>query len=202
MLKFFNLKYINNKLFSENQFKLHLNFYKTSFKNINNFLFKKKINFNNFFELIDVILDLPESEKYIYSNILGNYLNHHYFFKNITFNKNILFGNIKELIFKSFNNIENFNFNFLKMFKESNNWGWLVINNNKLSLLSTKENINPLYPISLGGYNAIPLLCIDLYEHCYFLDYNYNKNIYIKSFLNNINWFEIENRLQNYIINN
>ncbi|AFP83767.1 superoxide dismutase [Candidatus Carsonella ruddii CS isolate Thao2000] len=202
MLKIFNLKYKNNKLFSKNQFETHLNIYKKSFEKINYFLFKKKINFNNFFELIDLILDLPESEKYVYSNILGNYLNHHYFFKNITFNKNILFGNIKELIIKSFNNIDNFYFNFLKMFKEINNWGWLIINNNKLSFVSTKENINPLFPITIGGYNSIPLLCIDLHEHCYLLDYNFNKELYIKEFLNYINWFEIENRLQNYIINN
>ncbi|ATX33538.1 hypothetical protein CUN91_01090 [Candidatus Carsonella ruddii] len=202
MIKIFNINYKKNSFLSEKQFLLQKKIYHNSLIELNNFLFKKNIIFKNKFELIDILNDLSEFDKNYFSNILGIYLNHDYFFKNICFNKNFCFGEIYNKIIKTYNNYENFKFNFIKNFENFNGWGWLVYNNNRLCMIKTYENNNPLFSIDLGGFNSVPLICIDLHEHSYYLDYLNNKNQYLYNFLENINWYEIENRFQNLILNN
>ncbi|BAF35123.1 superoxide dismutase [Candidatus Carsonella ruddii PV] len=201
MLEIFNLKYKKNNLYSLNQFNLHFSFYNDFKINLNNFLLKKKIIYNHKYELIDLIHDLSDIDKYKYISLLGGYLNHDYYFKNITFNKNFIFGNIKKIIELNYINYENFKFNFINKFVDHIGWGWLVINKKKICLLKTKDNNNPMFSISLGGFNSIPLIGIDLHEHSYYIDYNNNKKQYIKNFFEYLNWYEIENRLQNYNLN-
>ncbi|WMC20371.1 MAG: Fe-Mn family superoxide dismutase [Candidatus Carsonella ruddii] len=193
--------YKKNNFLSLKQFEEHEKIFSFYNNNLNNYLNKNNIKIKNKFELIDFLYDLPEYEKNHLSNLLGNNLNHEYFFNNITFNKINCFGEINNYINYNFNSYENFKFNFIKNFLDFNGWGWVVINNNNLCMLKTYENNNPIFPISLGGFNSIPIICIDLHEHSYFLDYLTNKKKYIENFLNNINWFEVENRLQNYFLN-
>ncbi|WP_433928037.1 superoxide dismutase [Candidatus Carsonella ruddii] len=202
MIKIFNINYKKNDFLSKEQFDVQKKFYLNSLNNLNFFLLSKKIFFKNKFELIDILSDLSEFDKNHFSNILGNYLNCDYYFKNISFNKNNCFGEIYKKIIETYNNYENFEFNFIKIFENFNGWGWIIYNNNRLCFVKTFENNNPLFSIDLGGYNSIPLLCIDLHEHSYYLDYFNNKKKYLKNFLKNINWYEIENRLQNLILNN
>ncbi|AFP84139.1 superoxide dismutase [Candidatus Carsonella ruddii HT isolate Thao2000] len=201
MLNLKKKNYKKNIFLSENQFKIHENIFFKYRNDLNNYLVKNNINVKNKFELIDFLYDLPEKEKNIFSQLIGSYLNHEYYFNNIIFDNINYFGEIKNIIIKNFKNFENFKYNFLKNFINFNGWGWLVINNNKIFMLKTYENNNPLFSINLGGFNSVPLICIDLHEHSYFLDYLDNKELYIKNFLNYINWFEIENRLQNYFLN-
>ncbi|AFP83959.1 superoxide dismutase [Candidatus Carsonella ruddii] len=199
-----NLKiknYKKNIFLSEKQFKNHEFIFLNYIKKLNNYLIKNNINVKNKFELIDFLYDLPEYEKNIFSQLIGGYLNHEYYFNNITFELINCFGEIKKNIIKNFKNYENFKINFIKNFINFNGWGWVVINNNKIFMLKTYENNNPLFSVNLGGYNSIPLLCVDLHEHSYYLDYLNNKELYLKNFLNYINWFEVENRLQNYFLN-
>ncbi|WMC19180.1 MAG: Fe-Mn family superoxide dismutase [Candidatus Carsonella ruddii] len=201
MLTFKKKIYKKNNFLSLKQFEEHEKIFLFNNDNLNNYLNKNNIKIKNKFELIDFLYDLPEFEKNYLSNLLGSNLNHEYYFNNISFNKINCFGEIKKYINYNFNNYENFRFNFLKNFLEFNGWGWVIINNNNLCILKTYENNNPLFPINLGGFNSIPLICIDLHEHSYFLDYLTNKKKYIENFLDNINWFEVENRLQNYFLN-
>ncbi|XZR52914.1 MAG: Fe-Mn family superoxide dismutase [Candidatus Carsonella ruddii] len=201
MLTLKKKNYKKNEFLSLKQFEEHEKIFSFCNNNLNNYLKKNNIKIKNKFELIDFLHDLPEFEKNYLSNLLGSYLNHEYYFDNISFNKINFFGEINNYINYNFNNYENFKFNFIKFFLEFNGWGWVVINNNNLCLLKTYENNNPLFPISLGGFNSIPLLCIDLHEHSYYLDYLTNKKKYIENFLNYVNWFEVENRIQNYFLN-
>jgi Fe-Mn family superoxide dismutase len=49
---------------------------------------------------------------------------------------------------------------------------------------------------SQGGiWGYIPILVLDVYEHAYFIDYGTNRKDYIKSFIKNIDWTTVENRL-------
>ncbi|AFP84320.1 Fe-Mn family superoxide dismutase [Candidatus Carsonella ruddii] len=201
MLKTFNLNYKSNVFYSLKQYNSHYKLYNEFKINLNNYLFKKKIIYQHKYELIDLIHDLSDVDKYQYINLLGGYLNHDYYFKNITFNKNLIFGNIKKIIELNYTNFENLKLNFIKNFVNHIGWGWLVINKNKICLLKTKDNNNPMFSVSLGGFNSIPLIGIDLHEHSYYIDYNSNKKKYIENFLEFLNWYEIENRLQNYNLN-
>ena len=43
-----------------------------------------------------------------------------------------------------------------------------------------------------GIWGTVPVLCMDVYEHSYFIDTGSDRATYIKSFLNNLNWDRVE----------
>ncbi len=45
-----------------------------------------------------------------------------------------------------------------------------------------------------GVWGCTPLLCLDVYEHAYFIDVGSDRPTYIKNFLKNINWQDVEAR--------
>ena len=47
-----------------------------------------------------------------------------------------------------------------------------------------------------GIWGAIPIVCLDVYEHSYFIDTGSDRATYIKSFFDNLNWDRIEERYQ------
>ena len=79
---------------------------------------------------------------------------------------------------------------FIEIFTETamnhfgSGWIWLVLNNNKLQIISTKNADTLLiYP------NYIPLIICDIWEHAYYIDFYHKKQEYISIFLNRIiNW--------------
>jgi Fe-Mn family superoxide dismutase len=66
-------------------------------------------------------------------------------------------------------------------------WAWLVIKDNKLSILKTPNGENPLV------HGARPLLGVDVWEHSYYIDYRNRRPDYLKAFLDNlVNWEYVE----------
>ena len=67
-------------------------------------------------------------------------------------------------------------------------WCWLVLEDGKLKVISTSNAENPL------GHTK-PLLCIDVWEHAYYLDYQNKRAEYLDGVVNQlINWdFVAEN---------
>src|SRR6185312_1651952 len=62
-------------------------------------------------------------------------------------------------------------------------WAWLVLENNRLQILSTANADTPL------NTSQMPLLTIDVWEHAYYLDYQHRRLDYIAAFLGHlINW--------------
>jgi len=47
-----------------------------------------------------------------------------------------------------------------------------------------------------GVWNCIPLLVLDVYEHAYFIDYKTARKKYIDSFMANIDWAEVNARIE------
>ncbi len=47
-----------------------------------------------------------------------------------------------------------------------------------------------------GIWNAVPILVLDTYEHAYMIDYGVKRPPYIDAFLRNIDWDEVNRRLQ------
>lgn len=74
---------------------------------------------------------------------------------------------------------------------EASGWGILVWNPawNHLEILTAEKHQN------LTQWGAIPILVIDVWEHAYYLDYQYNRKKYVQNWLKLINWVEVENRL-------
>jgi Fe-Mn family superoxide dismutase len=132
-------------------------------------------------------------------NNAGGFFNHNLFWKIINPSDKIDISRtlIYKLIIQNFGSFENFlhDFNLLSLSHFGSGWAWLCYNkNNKLlNILSTPNQDNPLM-YELGFNKELePLLCLDIWEHAYYLQYQNRKVDYIKSFWKVLNWRIVDN---------
>lgn len=96
-------------------------------------------------------------------------------------------------IVKDFGSFENFKSQFKKSANKQfgSGWTWLIVDKTgKLQITNSSNQDNPLMPKALVP--GTPILGIDLWEHAYYLDYQYKRKNYIDAFFNIINWDEVE----------
>jgi superoxide dismutase, Fe-Mn family len=68
-------------------------------------------------------------------------------------------------------------------------WAWLCVKDGKLEVCGTPNQDNTLMPgVGCGG---TPILCMDVWEHAYYLNYQNRRPDYIEAFFNVINWTEV-----------
>lgn len=74
---------------------------------------------------------------------------------------------------------------------EGSGWGILTWQPtwNRLEILQAEKHQN------LTQWSGIPILVCDVWEHAYYLDYQYDRKKYIDDWWQLINWFEVERRL-------
>lgn len=140
-------------------------------------------------ELITDLSKIPEDIRDAVKNHGGGHINHSIFWPMLK--KNIKpHGKIIEAINKEFQSIESFKEKFSKAASArfGSGWAWLALNGDRLEILSTQNQDNPL---SAGKK---PILGLDVWEHAYYLKYQNKRPDYIKAFFEIINWEEI-NRL-------
>jgi len=66
-------------------------------------------------------------------------------------------------------------------------WAWLcVTTDKKLAVCSSPNQDNPIMDVS--PERGIPILCIDVWEHAYYLKYQNKRGDYLSAILNAINW--------------
>ncbi len=74
-------------------------------------------------------------------------------------------------------------------------WAWLIVDKTgKLQVTSTPNQDNPLMPKQT--VSGKPLLALDVWEHAYYLDYQYKRKKYIDAFFNVINWKKVGERYE------
>ena len=144
---------------------------------------------------IEEILKNLDLDNMALRNNAGGYYNHNLFWEimgpNCGGNPT---GEIAEAITSNFNSFENFKENFKKAAatRFGSGWAWLCIHENgKLEICSTPNQDNPLMPIGCGGN---PILCLDVWEHAYYLNYQNRRPDYIEAFFHIINWDEVNNK--------
>ena len=97
-------------------------------------------------------------------------------------------GEISESINSNFGSFENFKDEFSKSAatRFGSGWAWLCAHpDGKLEICSTANQDNPLMPNGCGGN---PILCLDVWEHAYYLNYQNRRPEYISAFFNIIDW--------------
>ena len=67
-------------------------------------------------------------------------------------------------------------------------YAWLILNNNKLEIIATPNQDTPI------SDTVTPLLCIDVWEHAYYLRYHNNRAGYVDAFMNQICWHTVAKR--------
>lgn len=65
-------------------------------------------------------------------------------------------------------------------------WAWLVIDNDKLAIMSTANQDSPL------SEGKTPLLGLDVWEHAYYLKYQNRRADYIEAWWNIVNWEQVD----------
>ena len=86
--------------------------------------------------------------------------------------------------FGSFNNFKN-EFSKAAATRFGSGWAWLCNIDGSLEICSTANQDNPIMPNGCGG---TPILCLDVWEHAYYLNYQNRRPDYINAFFDLINW--------------
>jgi len=159
--------------------------------NLNN-LISGTENENKNIEEILKSLDLNNSGL---RNNAGGYFNHNLFWEIMSPNSGgEPKSEISDSINSSFGSFENFKNEFSKAAatRFGSGWAWLCAHKNgKLEICSTANQDNPLMPNGCGGN---PILCLDVWEHAYYLNYQNRRPDYINAFFNVINWDEVNKK--------
>ena len=144
---------------------------------------------------IEDILNSLELENKGLRNNGGGYYNHNLFWEIMGPNGGgDPSGEISESINSNFGSFENFKDEFSKAAATRFGSGWARLcahPDGKLEICSTANQDNPLMPNGCGG---VPILCIDVWEHAYYLNYQNRRPDYINAFFNVINWEEVNKR--------
>ncbi|WP_268847279.1 superoxide dismutase [Flavobacterium aestivum] len=129
-------------------------------------------------------------------NNAGGYYNHSLYFRTIAPKSGgEPIDTLASKINKDFGSFSNFK----NTFKDAANkqfgsgWVWLVVDKTGvLQLSTTQDQDNPLMTYApVVGFHGTPILGIDLWEHAYFMDYQYKKKKYIDDFFNIISWEKV-----------
>ncbi|MGL2993850.1 superoxide dismutase [Flavobacterium sp. TSSA_36] len=134
-------------------------------------------------------------------NNAGGYYNHSLFWKVIApkaggIPKDTLAGAIQ----KNFGSFENFTAKFKNTASKhfGSGWIWLVVDREgNLQITTTQNQDNPLMPNApVIGYHGKPILGLDVWEHAYYIDYQYKRKNYIDGFFEIINWNKVNENYQ------
>lgn len=138
---------------------------------------------------------LPRSSKEALLKYAGGIYNHNFLWKSISpQGGGHPTANLGEAIETQFESFDNFKAEFENTALDLCGSGWIwVISDNKGNLtIKTTENEDT--PLSKKDY---PILCLDLWEHAYYLKYQNRKSEYITSFWSLANWEFAENNYLN-----
>lgn len=157
-------------------------------------------NFNEAIENTDLETKTPTE---IFANISkyntkirnngGGFFNHSLFWQILTpFPGEELDANLSEVIKRDFGTIDSLKEQFSDAAANQfgSGWAWLIRQSNGLlEITSTPNQDNPLMDIT--AKKGVPILCLDVWEHAYYLKYQNNRAEYIKAFWNVVNWQKV-----------
>jgi len=134
-------------------------------------------------------------------NNAGGYFNHGFFWEGMGPKSG---GQPKDtlasVITKDFGSFEIFKTQFADAAEKQfgSGWAWLIVDKTgKLVVTSTPNQDNPLMPKQT--ISGTPLLNLDVWEHAYYLDYQYKRKRYIENYFKVINWKKVSERYEEAI---
>jgi superoxide dismutase, Fe-Mn family len=135
-------------------------------------------------ELLKNLSSLPEDIRSAIQNNGGGYVNHSLFWQIMKPNGGMPMGALQKKMHAKWGSFDAFKEEFSKVAatRFGSGWAWLVVNNGELEVVSTANQDNPLTD------GKVPLLCLDVWEHAYYLKYQNKRPDYITAFWNVVNW--------------
>ena len=142
-------------------------------------------------QLVSKLNDVPEDIRGAVRNHGGGHYNHDMFWQIMAPKAGgEPKGALASAINADFGSFTNFKAEFEKaaMGRFGSGWAWLVVKGDKLAVVSTANQDNPL----TDGLK--PLAGIDVWEHAYYLKYQNRRAEYASAWWNVINWEEVARR--------
>ncbi|MGC9599129.1 MAG: superoxide dismutase [Minisyncoccia bacterium] len=147
-------------------------------------------------ELLRSLDSVPEDIRTAVHNHGGGHANHSFFWVTMAGPDNggggEPSGKIGDAIAQAFGGFPKFKEEFTKAAGGvfGSGWAWLVRDaNGKLTVTTTPNQDSPLTK------GQTPILCLDVWEHAYYILYTSNRGEYVKNWWNVVNWEEAEKRL-------
>lgn len=135
---------------------------------------------------------ITKAQGALYNNAAQAF-NHIIFFKQLTPTHTTISPLLTQALVARFGSVDAFKSEFSNAAATlfGSGWVWLALDaNNVLQIVPEPNAGNPI------TRNMRPLMCIDVWEHAYYLDYQNRRGDYIKNFWNLVNWDYIEKRMQ------
>lgn len=135
---------------------------------------------------------ITKAQGALYNNAAQAF-NHIIFFKQLTPTPTTISPLLTQALVARFGSVDAFKSEFSNAAATlfGSGWVWLALDAN--NVLQIVPELNAGNPITR---NMRPLMCIDVWEHAYYLDYQNRRGDYIKNFWNLVNWDYIEKRMQ------
>lgn len=177
---------------SANQLKQHYKLYQGYIKKYNEIgdILKSNSNLGEPNSTYSQIRSLKLGESYALDGIKL----HELYFENLTGTHNPPSGRIVNMIVKRYGSYVN----FIKLLKDValSMRGWAIL---AIDPIDDNLHIFGLDAHDVGVIcGAHPLLVLDVYEHAYMIDFGIDRKKYVDTFIANINWDIVNNRLNNY----
>lgn len=164
----------------------HLKHHAKYLENFNNLIKVYSLEHKGIKEIFQEVSHYPVALR----NNGGGFYNHSLFWEVLTPGGSELNdANLKDGITKYFGTPDNFKHEFTEVALNhfGSGWAWLIQRENgELLIYSTPNQDNSL--MDSTPINGEPLLCLDLWEHAYYLKYQNNRKDYINAFWNLVNW--------------
>ncbi|MBL0333743.1 MAG: superoxide dismutase [Chlorobi bacterium] len=125
----------------------------------------------------------------------GGHFNHSLFWTILSSNNGSISNELSSAIENDLGGMEKFkeSFTTAATTRFGSGWAWLIVQEGgKLSVCSSPNQDNPIMDIAEN--KGIPILCLDVWEHAYYLNYQNRRPDYISSFWNIVNWTEVSSR--------
>ncbi|HEX9979878.1 MAG TPA: superoxide dismutase [Flavobacterium sp.] len=131
-------------------------------------------------------------------NNAGGYYNHNIFWESMAPKAGgVPKDTLASAIERDFGSFEEFRAIFTDAAEKQfgSGWAWLVVDKSgKLQVTSTPNQDNPLMPQAV--IPGKPILALDVWEHAYYLDFQFRRRKYIDAFFNVINWPKVAEKYE------
>jgi Fe-Mn family superoxide dismutase len=149
---------------------------------------------SNLEEILSHLEKLPSDIQSKVRNQGGGHYNHTLFWKFMTPKSAAPETRLLEALNTTFGSKDSFRekFSTAAISHFGSGWAWLVINHKQLDIITTSNQDTPL------SQGFVPLLCLDVWEHAYYLKYQNRRADYVQAWFNVINWDEVSMRFLNF----
>lgn len=146
-------------------------------------------------DVLEVLKNLdavPEKIRMAVRNNGGGVVNHSLFWEVLGPDGGAPDGALLDAINEAFGSFDAFKEQFSEAAKTQfgSGWAWLCVKDGKLSICKTPNQDLP----ENSGCGGTPILCLDVWEHAYYLKYQNKRPEYIAAFWNVVNWKKVAER--------